>query len=128
MDNALCGGAGATLTGNALASVKAAIFMGDPHNTNGLPYNVGTCQAGGVSKSMSNTDPNFILRLFDASCGILIAFDHLSSLPLVLLDSNARLRALPSFNPTATLPTRTAATAMTPTPISSMSISTASRH
>lgn len=49
MDNALCGGAGATLTGNALAAVKAAIFMGDPHNVNGLPYNVGTCTAGGVS-------------------------------------------------------------------------------
>jgi acetylxylan esterase len=49
MDNALCGGAGATLTGAALASVKAAIFMGDPHNIRGLPYNVGTCQAQGVS-------------------------------------------------------------------------------
>ncbi|RYP50894.1 hypothetical protein DL768_003683 [Monosporascus sp. mg162] len=49
MDNALCGGAGATLTGNALAAVKAAIFMGDPHNANGLPYNVGTCRAGGFA-------------------------------------------------------------------------------
>jgi hypothetical protein len=49
MDNALCGGAGATLTGNALSAVKAAIFMGDPHNRNGLPYNVGTCKAQGVS-------------------------------------------------------------------------------
>lgn len=51
MDNALCGGAGSTLTGNALAAVKAAIFMGDPHNVKGLPYNVGTCQAGGVSNT-----------------------------------------------------------------------------
>jgi hypothetical protein len=49
MDNAVCGGAGATLTGNALAAVKAAIFMGDPHNRSGLPYNVGTCRAQGVS-------------------------------------------------------------------------------
>ncbi|OIW29289.1 carbohydrate esterase family 5 protein [Coniochaeta ligniaria NRRL 30616] len=49
MDNALCGGGGATLTGAALASVKAAIFMGDPHNVNGLPYNVGTCKAGGFA-------------------------------------------------------------------------------
>jgi len=49
MDNALCGGAGSTLTGNALAAVKVAIFMGDPHNVAGLPYNVGTCAAGGVS-------------------------------------------------------------------------------
>ena len=54
MDNALCGGAGATLTGAALASVKAAIFMGDPHNIRGLPYNVGTCQAQGVSTSPSH--------------------------------------------------------------------------
>lgn len=53
MDNALCGGAGATLTGNALAAVKVAIFMGDPHNVNGLPYNVGTCTAGGVSPTPS---------------------------------------------------------------------------
>lgn len=56
MDNALCGGAGATLGGNALAAVKAAIFMGDPHNANGLPYNVGTCRAGGVSFSHTPGD------------------------------------------------------------------------
>jgi len=49
MDNAFCGGSGATLTGNALAAVKAAIFMGDPHNVNGLSYNVGTCKAGGFA-------------------------------------------------------------------------------
>jgi hypothetical protein len=62
MDNALCGGGGQTLTGNALKSVKAAIFMGDPHNRAGLPYNVGTCKAQGVSllclpsKSLTNDD------------------------------------------------------------------------
>ncbi|KAF2966445.1 hypothetical protein GQX73_g7132 [Xylaria multiplex] len=49
MDNALCGGAGETLSGTALAAVKAAIFMGDPHNVAGLPYNVGTCTAGGFA-------------------------------------------------------------------------------
>jgi acetylxylan esterase len=49
MDNALCGGAGQQLTGKALDAVKAAILMGDPHNVAGLPYNVGTCKAGGVS-------------------------------------------------------------------------------
>jgi acetylxylan esterase len=49
MDNALCGGAGSTLSGNALAAVKAAIFMGDPHYVYGLSYDVGTCRAGGVS-------------------------------------------------------------------------------
>src|SRR5262249_42632042 len=31
-------------------AVKAAIFMGDPHNIQGLSYNVGTCTAGGVSR------------------------------------------------------------------------------
>ncbi|KAF2741677.1 carbohydrate-binding module family 1 protein [Sporormia fimetaria CBS 119925] len=49
MDNALCGGAGATLTGAALNAVKAAIFLGDPHYRVGLPYNVGTCQAQGFA-------------------------------------------------------------------------------
>ncbi|KAK4116122.1 carbohydrate esterase family 5 protein [Canariomyces notabilis] len=49
MDNALCGGAGATLTGAALNAVKAAIFMGDPHNNVGLPYNVGTCRNKGFA-------------------------------------------------------------------------------
>ncbi|KAJ4368774.1 hypothetical protein N0V83_005856 [Neocucurbitaria cava] len=49
MDNAICGGSGSTLTGAALAAVKAAIFMGDPHNVNGLSYNVGTCKAGGFA-------------------------------------------------------------------------------
>lgn len=48
MDGALCGGAGATLTGAPLAAVKAAIFMGDPMYNQGLPYNVGTCRARGV--------------------------------------------------------------------------------
>ncbi|KAL2163869.1 hypothetical protein VTH06DRAFT_3079 [Thermothelomyces fergusii] len=49
MDNAYCGGAGATLSGNALNAVKAAIFLGDPHYVSGLPFNVGTCQAGGFA-------------------------------------------------------------------------------
>lgn len=48
MDNALCGGAGQSLSGTALVAVKAAIFMGDPRYVNGLPYNVGTCKAQGV--------------------------------------------------------------------------------
>lgn len=58
MDNALCGGAGQTLTGGALAAVKAAIFMGDPHNVAGLPYNVGTCTAGGVSSDLFPPSPS----------------------------------------------------------------------
>jgi acetylxylan esterase len=51
MDNALCGGAGPTLSGDALKAVKAAIFMGDPRNVAGLSYNVGTCTAKGVSRT-----------------------------------------------------------------------------
>lgn len=51
MDNAVCGGSGGQLSGAALEAVKVAIFMGDPHNVAGLPYNVGTCKAGGVSKN-----------------------------------------------------------------------------
>lgn len=60
MDNALCGGQGTTLTGNALSAVKAAIFMGDPHNQVGLPYNVGTCKAGGVSILLLTKLQNFL--------------------------------------------------------------------
>lgn len=32
--------------------VKAAIFMGDPLYVAGLPYDVGTCAAGGVWSSL----------------------------------------------------------------------------
>ncbi|KAJ8125421.1 hypothetical protein O1611_g8218 [Lasiodiplodia mahajangana] len=72
MDNALCGGAGQTLTGGALAAVKAAIFMGDPHNVAGLPYNVGTCTAGGFAARPSGfqcspADPTIIQSYCDAA-------------------------------------------------------------
>jgi acetylxylan esterase len=60
MDNALCGGAGATLTGTALAAVKVAIFMGDPHYVYGLSYDVGTCRAGGVSSAFPHVVLNTI--------------------------------------------------------------------
>ncbi|KAL2862811.1 putative acetyl xylan esterase (Axe1) [Aspergillus lucknowensis] len=55
-DAALCGGGvpnqgiadnGVVLSESAVAQVKAAIFMGDPLYSAGLPYNVGTCSAGG---------------------------------------------------------------------------------
>ncbi|KAL4951003.1 cutinase [Aspergillus filifer] len=55
-DAALCGGGvpnqGVTntnvrLSSSAVEMVKAAIFMGDPLYVSGLPYNVGTCTAGG---------------------------------------------------------------------------------
>ncbi|KAH8157995.1 hypothetical protein CIB48_g10245 [Xylaria polymorpha] len=72
MDNALCGGAGQTLSGTALAAVKAAIFMGDPHNIAGLPYNVGTCTAGGFAARPSGfqcspADPTIIQSYCDAA-------------------------------------------------------------
>jgi len=71
-DNALCGGAGATLTGAALKAVKAAIFMGDPHNVNGLPYNVGTCKNKGFSARQSGfkcspADPSIIQSYCDST-------------------------------------------------------------
>ncbi|KAJ5834149.1 Cutinase [Penicillium robsamsonii] len=56
MDAALCGGGvpnqGYTdtrvqLSSSAVNMVKAAIFMGDPLYVAGLPYDVGTCAAGG---------------------------------------------------------------------------------
>lgn len=57
MDNAFCGGAGSTLSGSALAAVKAAIFLGDPRYRYGLSYNTGpgTCRAQGVSAHLSNS-------------------------------------------------------------------------
>ncbi|RDW89258.1 hypothetical protein BP6252_01290 [Coleophoma cylindrospora] len=60
MDDAFCGGGdtneGLTNTAipiqaSAVAMIKAAIFMGDPRHIPGLSYNVGTCQASGVSCS-----------------------------------------------------------------------------
>ncbi|KAL2168935.1 hypothetical protein VTG60DRAFT_6705 [Thermothelomyces hinnuleus] len=49
MDNAYCGGAGATLSGSALNAVKATVWFGDPHYVSQLSYDVGTCQAGGFA-------------------------------------------------------------------------------
>lgn len=57
MDVALCGGGdpnqgytntSVQLSASSVAQVKAAIFMGDPLFRAGLPYEVGTCTAGGV--------------------------------------------------------------------------------
>ncbi|CAI7608874.1 unnamed protein product [Penicillium glandicola] len=56
MDAALCGGGvpnqgytntAVQLSTSAVNMVKAAIFMGDPLYVAGLPYDVGTCAAGG---------------------------------------------------------------------------------
>jgi len=58
MDDAYCGGGdsneGLTSTAipiqsSALNMIAAAIFMGDPRHITGLSYDVGTCQASGVS-------------------------------------------------------------------------------
>ena len=58
MDNAVCGGpdTGSSISTTtppissaALNQVKAVILMGSPRYVAGLPYNVGTCTAQGVS-------------------------------------------------------------------------------
>jgi acetylxylan esterase len=52
MDDAFCGGgdnSGGGLSSGSMKMIKAAIFMGDPRHIPGLPYNVGTCKASGVS-------------------------------------------------------------------------------
>jgi acetylxylan esterase len=121
MDNALCGGAGATLSGNALNAVKAAIFMGDPHNVVGLPYNVGTCQAQGVSCFSS------VLETPGSCRKRMVINNKNSSLPAPVASSALR-PSRPSSSRTATPPTRTAAPATTPTRTSSTSTSTDSRR
>ncbi|EEA21535.1 carbohydrate esterase [Talaromyces marneffei ATCC 18224] len=59
MDVALCGGGDSNqgytntavqLSASAVTMVKAAIFMGDPLFRAGLPYEVGTCTAGGFDE------------------------------------------------------------------------------
>lgn len=112
MDNALCGGAGSTLTGNALKAVKVAIFMGDPHNRAGLPYNVGTCTAGGVSNLQASS---------------MYKLTRIHSLLPALLASNVLPPTPASSSRTAMLLIRTAATAMMPILTSSMSTSMALR-
>jgi len=59
-DDAFCGGGDSNeglsstaipIQASAVNMIKAAIFMGDPRHIVGLSYNVGTCQASGVSDS-----------------------------------------------------------------------------
>jgi len=74
MDNALCGGDDANIgltntavpiSAAAVSMVRAAIFMGDPRYIPGLSYNVGTCQASGVSPlPPSPLPPPLLLLLF----------------------------------------------------------------
>ncbi len=70
MDDALCGGGDSgegygntavPLSASAVTAIKAAIFMGDPRYISGLPYEVGTCLAGGVSS------PSFPCQLNSSS-------------------------------------------------------------
>jgi hypothetical protein len=77
MDDAFCGGGDTNeglystaipIQASAVNMIKAAIFMGDPRHIPGLSYNVGTCQASGVSllalhtcRHISNPD---LLSLF----------------------------------------------------------------
>lgn len=62
MDDAICGGGdpnfGVTdtavpLSDDSVAAIKAVILMGDPRHTPGLPFNVGTSTAPGVSAFVS---------------------------------------------------------------------------
>lgn len=87
--------------------------MGDPHNAPNLPYNVGTCQAGGVSCCISYKGARSLTRD--------------SSLPPAPRVSSALPAARISFSPTATQLTLTAATGTMPTTTSSMSASTDNR-
>lgn len=116
MDNALCGGAGSTLTGNALAAVKAAIFMGDPHNRAGLPYNVGTCTAQGVSHYFTNNHSS-----------VNNITNKVHSFPPAHQASRAHPRRPILSSLTATLPTHTAAMATMPMLINSTLTSMAPR-
>lgn len=81
MDDAICGGGdpnfGVTdtkvpLSAASVNAVKAVILMGDPRHTPGLPFNVGTSTAPGVSRISSQeqgrrealrilTDPSLLL-------------------------------------------------------------------
>lgn len=120
MDGALCGGAGGTLSGTALSAVKAAIFMGDPFNVVGLPYNVGTCKAKGVSTYLHN---------FSRFAAVVVTeINSYNSLPPAPAATSARPQTHPSSSLTATRPTLTAATATMPTRTSSTSTSTANRR
>ena len=57
MDDAFCGGpdgdslivTDATIPADIISRIAALIWMGDPRNVPGLPYNVGNATAGGVS-------------------------------------------------------------------------------
>ena len=107
MDNAFCGG-GDTNIGlsdtktpiqeSAIKMIKAAIFMGDPRYISGLPYNVGTCTAKGVSNLSVSSN--------------LLQSNYLNSSLLAQLASPAQLH--PQSSRIATLQTHTAATETMP--------------
>lgn len=68
MDNAFCGGGDTNIglsntavpiSAAAVNMIRAAIFMGDPRHIPGLSYNVGTCQASGVSPPPPPPSPRF---------------------------------------------------------------------
>ena len=66
MDDAFCGGGDTNeglsntaipIQASAVNMIKAAIFMGDPRHIPGLSYNVGTCNASGVSNLTLHVTP-----------------------------------------------------------------------
>jgi hypothetical protein len=88
--------------------IKAAIFMGDPRHIVGLSYNVGTCQASGVS----------ILALKE----VLIITNECSSHPGRPVSSALQLQR---FSHTVMQLIHIAATETTPTRIKAMELSMA---
>ena len=76
MDVNVCGGGdpnqgyrntAVPLSSSAIQMVKAAILMGDPLFHWGLPYEVGTCRAGGVRSSPASHTIFGIIRLICSS-------------------------------------------------------------
>ena len=72
MDDAFCGGGDSNeglsstaipIQASAVNQIKAAIFMGDPRYIKGLPYEVGTCAAQGVSLSPIYIDSDSLLTI-----------------------------------------------------------------
>ena len=128
MDDAFCGGGDTNIglsdtstpiQASALNKIAAAIFMGDPRHIPGLSYNVGTCNASGVSPCLLPTCQTL------PGLNILNSFLCTSSLPVHRV-SNAPARR--RLNHTATPRILTAATETIRTLIKDTERSTVSRR
>lgn len=120
IDDAFCGGpdgnsmseTAAPIPADVSEHVKALIFMSNPRNVPGLPYNVGTAKAGGVSFPSLPFIPAFSLVSISMALGDIANVGDASSLLNV-----TRALFVPStrtgFSHTATPRTPIAATATT---------------